>query len=245
MRIPRIFTPADLKPFHTVRLDGKAHRHLKDVLRMTAGNKVILFNGNGHDYQGVINTLSKKLALVEIIDGAKVNNESALAIHLLQPVCRSEKMHWCLQKATELGVSKITPFVSARVNINMNAQRLEKKMQHWQAVIAGASEQCGRATLPVIEAPLKFNEAVSATAAHRVKVIASPTNTPDAIKDTPSATKQCICAIGPEGGFTHDELTCAQTAGFLTIAIGPRILRLETAVISALTLCQFRWGDFG
>lgn len=211
---------------------------------MSAGDQVILFNGNGHDYQGVINTLAKKPALVEITHSVKVSNESALAIRLLQPVCRSEKMHWCLQKATELGVNKITPFVSARVNASINRQRLAKKMRHWQAVIASASEQCGRASLPIIEAPLLFNDAVSAAATDTVRLIASPVKTSGSIKDTPLAAKQCICAIGPEGGFTRDELSHAQAAGFLAIAMGPRTLRLETAVIAALTVCQLRWGDF-
>ena len=244
MRIPRIFTQADLNESDTITLDAKAQKHLKDVLRMSVDNEVILFNGDGHDYAGNIQELSKKTARVQIKSKTKVDNESPLSIHLLQPLARSEKMDWCLQKATELGVNKITPFISTRVNTNIGADRLEKKISHWQSVIQSACEQSGRAIVPVIEAPKKFNDVISNLKTDAVKLIASPIETNTSIENTKTNAKECICAIGPEGGFTDEEIKCAQASSFLPLHIGPRILRLETAVISAMTLCQLRWGDF-
>lgn len=244
MRIPRIFTSQTLATSTKVTLEAKAVKHIKDVLRMSIGNQVILFNGDGNDYHSTISELSKKNISVDIENKSFINNEPPLLIHLLQPLCRSEKMDWCLQKATELGVSEITPFISSRVNININSNRLEKKMDHWRSVIQSACEQSGRASIPTINKPIAFDTAVNNSPKEAIKLIASPVANDNSIASTDVSVNTCICAIGPEGGFDNNEITHAQNKGFTPMLMGPRILRLETAVISALTLCQSRWGDF-
>ncbi len=243
MRIPRIFTDSDLDTHQSIDLHAKAHKHLKDVLRMKAGDSVILFNGNGNDYQGTIQEISKKALRINIGEACNINNESKLELYLLQPLCSSEKMDLCIQKATELGVKTIIPFISSRVNINIASNRLQKKMLHWQSVIQSACEQSGRAKLPTIHAPTSFSNAVNKLVNIEIKIIASPV-ADEHQNFTIKQAASCVCAIGPEGGFTQQEINLAVQLGFKTAQIGPRILRLETAVISALTLCQFNWGDF-
>ena len=211
---------------------------------MSVGNQVILFNGDGNDYSCSISDVSKKSVSVIIENKNTVANESSVSIHLLQPLCRAEKMDWCLQKATELGVNEITPFISTRVNINVAANRLDKKMNHWRSVIESACEQSERATIPTINQPTAFNNAINNSPNDSIKLIASPTADENSLFSTDMTVTKCICAIGPEGGFNQDEILQAQHEGFTSIKMGPRILRLETAVISALTLCQSRWGDF-
>jgi 16S rRNA (uracil1498-N3)-methyltransferase len=244
LRIPRIYTQYELQVSTNINLEAKAVKHIKDVLRMSIGNEVILFNGDGNDYNASISELSKKSVSVTIASKQAISNESSLSIHLLQPLCRAEKMDWCLQKATELGVNEITPFISARVNINIAGNRLEKKMHHWCSIIESACEQSGRATIPNINPPLAFNVAINNFPNETIKLIASPTASEATLSLTNVSTSSCICAIGPEGGFSQDEILQAQHEDFTPIKMGPRILRLETAVISALTLCQSRWGDF-
>ncbi len=244
MRIPRIYTQHELQVSTNINLEAKAIKHVKDVLRMSAGNEVILFNGDGNDYSASISELSKKNVSVNIESKQFASNESALSIHLLQPLCRADKMDWCLQKATELGVTKITPFISSRVNINIAANRLEKKMDHWRSVVESACEQSGRAIVPTINQPTAFNAVINNSPDTLIKLIASPTADSTTLSPTPIPVTACICAIGPEGGFSQDEICQAQHEGFTSIKMGPRILRLETAVISAVTLCQSRWGDF-
>lgn len=242
MRIPRIYTLNDLDVQQTVSLEPKAHKHLKDVLRMNVGDSVTLFNGNGHDYLGKIKEISKKSLLVDVLEYQAAINESPLSLHLLQPLCSSEKMDLCLQKATELGVHEITPFISSRVNINISGNRLDKKMLHWQSVIQSACEQSGRASLVTIHKPIAFNNVINNFTQTDVKLIASP----DADKQLTSNithAASCVCAIGPEGGFTQEEVAHAEQLGFSALQMGPRVLRLETAVIAAITLCQFNWGD--
>ncbi len=244
MRIPRIYTSFALEQSDKVVLDPKAQKHIKDVLRMNVDDSIILFNGDGHDYSSVINEISKKEVHAKIISKNKITNESPLSIHLLQPLCRSEKMDWCLQKATELGVNKITPYVSSRVNISIPKDRINKKLAHWNSVIQSACEQSGRATIPVINTPLPLQEIITSISANDcIKIIASPTGTSNFNELTKQEDTCCVCAIGPEGGFENSEVDHAQSHGFFAVQLGPRILRLETAVTSAITLCQANWGD--
>ncbi len=244
MRIPRIYTQHELQVSNKASLETSAAKHIKDVLRMSTGNQVILFNGDGHDYSGSICELSKKSVCVLIEKRQSLSNESPLSIHLLQPLCRAEKLDWCIQKATELGINEITLFNSARVNVNITAARLDKKMAHWRSVIESACEQSGRATIPTINSPTPFNDAVNKTSLDAIKLIASPTAETTKLTPTNKVSTSCICAVGPEGGFNQDEILQAEHQGFHPIKMGPRVLRLETAVISALTLCQSHWGDF-
>lgn len=244
MRIPRIFTAQALEISTQITLEAKAIKHLKDVLRMNTGNQIILFNGDGNDYHCTICELSKKNHSVVIEKKYSINNESQLSIHLLQPLCRSEKMDWCLQKATELGVNEITPFISSRVNININSSRLEKKKDHWRSVIQSACEQSGRASIPTINEPIAFDTVINNSPQEALKLIASPIANENSFHSTDVSVNTCICAIGPEGGFDNNEITHARDEGFTPILMGPRTLRLETAVISAITLCQSHWGDF-
>lgn len=244
MRIPRIYTIAELQTSSEVSLDANACKHIKEVLRLKTGNLVTLFNGNGFDYQGEITSIVKKRISVAVNHRTEVENESGINIHLLQPVCRSDKLDWCLQKATELGVQQITPFVSQRVNVHIPQDRLAKKMLHWTAVITSACEQSGRARLPLLNLPQSFNQAVTTTATESVKLVAAPESTEKfSTAATVEEADRCVCLIGPEGGLTTEEMEQLSKADFKTISLGPRILRLETAVISTIVLVQLNWGD--
>ena len=241
MRVPRIHITHPLNEAQPVALADKGIKHIKDVLRLTVGNRVILFNGDGYDYQGEIVELHKRSAVIQLGARKKIQCESHLHLHLLQPLCRSEKMDWCLQKATELGVQTITPYISSRVNLNLPSSKVEKKLAHWQAVIHSACEQSGRAEIPTISAAQDFAKVVSSLPDGATKIIASPTADVQPLANEKNT--HCICAVGPEGGFTDEEIQLAEQSGFVSHRLGPRILRLETAVISILTLYQAHCGD--
>ncbi len=244
MRIPRIYTTAELHSSSEVALDASACKHAKEVLRLKTGNPIILFNGNGFDYHGEITSIAKKSIRVALNEQTVVENESGVDIHLLQPVCRSDKMDWCLQKATELGVQQITPFVSQRVNVHIPRDRLAKKMLHWNAVISSACEQSGRARLPRLNSPQSFNQVAETSVTASIKLVAAPeSNVRFSTAASVTATNSCVCLIGPEGGLTTEEMELLAGAGFQSISLGPRILRLETAVIATIALVQSNWGD--
>ena len=244
MRIPRIFTSAELSTDQTVHLDSNASVHVREVLRLKKDYYIILFNGDGFDYSGQITLLTKKQIEIRLNSREPVHNESSLAIHLLQPLCRSEKMDWSIQKATELGVTNITPIICTRSNVKFAQHKIEKKLFHWQAVIQSACEQSGRAKVPHINAPELFSNAINAIQDNQTLRVAAVPNAKQTITTLDGqASKTCICAIGPEGGFSDDELKLLESADFEMTSLGPRILRLETAVISLITLIQSSWGD--
>ena len=221
--------------------DGLA-KYVRDVLRLSAGHSIIVFNGDGNDYPGELIDVQKKSVRLRLQQPQPTDTESPLHLQLLQPLCAVDKFDLCLQKATELGVTQITPFISSRVNVTLPASRLEKKMAHWQGIIESACEQSGRAKLPQLEQPLIFQQALGNCPAENIKLIASPT-AKQAYSVTAAAATRISCLIGPEGGFSEDEVALAELNGFQSIRMGPRILRLETAVISLLSLVQAKHGD--
>jgi len=246
MRVPRIYTPHPLSESHKVGLDEKGIKHVREVLRLSVGHQVILFNGDGYNYLGEIVESQKRGVSVLIQDQVHVEFESSLQIHLLQPLCRSDKMDWCLQKATELGVSAITPFISSRVNFNLPPKKVEKKLTHWQSVIHSACEQCGRAIIPLVRAPVEYQTLIASLPKHSHKIIANPhqatthTHNPEIVSEH---QQEVICAVGPEGGFSPEEIQLSLQHSFQSQRLGPRILRLETAVVTLLTMTQARFGD--
>jgi 16S rRNA (uracil1498-N3)-methyltransferase len=243
MRVPRIHTINPLSETQTAALDDKGIKHIRDVLRLNVGHHVILFNGDGYDYHGEITELHKRNVLIQIKDKILVECESPLSLHLLQPLCRSDKMDWCLQKATELGVNSITPFISSRVNLNLSHNKIHKKINHWQSVIHSACEQCGRASIPEINAPMDYQTLVASLPEDACKIIANPYADENSDTEIPFNYDRVICAVGPEGGFSPEEIQFSQEHGFNSQRLGPRILRLETAVVSLLTITQAQCGD--
>ena len=204
---------------------------------------VTLFNGDGFDYEGEIIASKKNQIMVAVNSKARIENESSLNIQLLQPLSRGDKMDWCIQKATELGVSRITPVISERVNINIPQNRLDKKMIHWSAVITSACEQSGRAQLPQLDSPQTFQTAIETIADEATKIVAAPGSCQKISTYITEHTDCCVCLVGPEGGLVTKELELAENNGFTAISLGARILRLETAVIATIALVQAQWGD--
>lgn len=232
------------------------HHSLK-VLRLQPGQEVILFNGDGNDYHARITELPKRgPATVDIYDISANGTESNLQLHLAQALSRKETMNVAIQKAVELGVSTITPLITEFTDAKLEPTFLEKRCQQWQKVIISASEQCGRATLTelvpaqslttwceqtqqssaansdtTLNLYLDVTQGVSLRSLHQEQV-------------TEHAINQVNIVVGPEGGFSTTEVALLQESGFTAINLGPRVLRFETAAITALAVVQSIWGDY-
>jgi len=242
MRIPRIYTPQDLNEHSQVGLDDKAANHVGRVLRMQAGRELILFNGEGpYHFNAVIEHSDKKRVTVSIIDKVTSQNESPLAIHIGQALSKGDKMEFVIQKAVELGVSEITPLWTEHCDVKLNTERMEKKLSQWQGIIISACEQCGRDILPKLNPVIKFNDWVSKIEADEKWVLDPRGNAEQSI---PESLSSAVIAIGPEGGLSQDEIQLACDNGFTAKLIGPRVLRTETAALTAVTLLQSQRGDF-
>lgn len=170
-----------------------------------------------------------------------VSRESPLPVTLLQAVGKGERMDWALQKATELGVTRIVPILSERCNLQLDDSRWDKKLAHWQGVVIAACEQCGRNRLPELAAPLDFDAALAGERA-ALRLLFDPEAGQGFAELPPPASVALL--IGPEGGFSAAERGRAGDAGYTALRIGPRVLRMETAATAAIAVVQSRWGDW-
>lgn len=242
MRIPRIYTPQNLTENAILELDESAANHVGRVLRMTEGRELFLFNGEDPcHFKAVITEVSKKRVSVDILEKILTHSESPLSIHLGQALAKGDKMEFTIQKSVELGVKEITPLWTEHCDIKLNKERLDKKLKQWQGIIISACEQSGRDLLPILHPVQKFEDWIQNIEADE-KWVLDPRGNID--KSTPTEIANAVIAVGPEGGLSQIEIDMACQAGFKSKLIGPRILRTETAALTAISLLQFQWGDF-
>ncbi|MET0355860.1 MAG: 16S rRNA (uracil(1498)-N(3))-methyltransferase [Cellvibrio sp.] len=241
MRIPRVFTHQALVTNSELALAEHQSHYLSKVLRMQSGRELILFNGEGGEYNAEISAVHKKHVDVLVKDFSPDNRQSNLQLELAIGVSRGERMDWVLQKATELGVTKITPLITERTEVKLGGERADKKMEHWQQIIISACEQCQRNLLPELSEPINFSDWVSACNAE-LKFVLHHRDNQGLPKD--KATQSVALLIGPEGGLDEDEIAKAIDRKFSPLALGPRVLRTETAPVAGISLVQYLWGDF-
>lgn len=239
----RHFQSQTLTVGETITLDAATSHHLGTVLRARLGDSCVLFNGDGREVAGIIAGLQKNKVQVELLSDAHPSVESRLSVHLACGIGKGERMDWVVQKATELGVTEVTPLLTDYVNVRVDDARSEKKRQHWEAVAISACEQSGRVQIPTIHAPVKLSDWLVSSSSE-FRVMFHPTASKQ-ISDLPTELQKVSLIIGPEGGLSDAEVADAEKSGVMTVQCGPRILRMETAVVVVMTIGQIRWGDLG
>ncbi|WP_434679177.1 16S rRNA (uracil(1498)-N(3))-methyltransferase [Pseudomonas sp. R1-18] len=239
MRLSRFFIDAPLSLGEHELPEAQAH-YIGRVLRMTEGDALQVFDGSGTEFRGTLLEVGKKRVRVQLDDSFAGQPESPLRIHLGQGLSRGERMDWAIQKATELGVSEITPIVSERCEVRLKDERAEKRQAHWQQVAVSACEQCGRSVVPIIHSPVPLADWLKRTEAD-LKLVLHPVAEPLTSHDKPDTL---AFLVGPEGGLNDAEVEQAKDAGFHAARLGPRVLRTETAPVVALSVAQQLWGDF-
>ena len=241
MRVPRVYTAQPLAAGSNVALEANPSAHLARALRMGAGDPLTVFNGEGGEYAAIITSADRREVIVELGELRDRDCESPLAIELGIAASRGERMDWIVQKSTELGVAAITPLLTERVEVKLNAERSAKRQRHWQQVAISACEQCGRNRVPKISAITALADWLPGVRAERRFVLhhraMSDSDTSHQLPDS------VALLIGPEGGLTNTEIRLAEDAGFEPLQLGPRVLRTETAPLAALAIMQSRWGD--
>lgn len=241
MRVPRIYLDQVLTIDSSVLLNESASHYLSKVLRMSVGRELIVFNGRGGEYAAVITQVDKKS--VEIKTGMfnEDNRQSPLSIELAIGISRGERMDWVLQKATELGVTSITPLLTERTEVKVSGERQDKKVQHWQQILISACEQCQRNILPALNDIRTIESWLPQVDAEQKFVLHHRHE--QSLQSLAKPKKVCLL-IGPEGGLTEAEIGLAESHQFQSLRLGPRVLRTETAPLAAISLLQYCWGDF-
>lgn len=247
MRRPRIYSDSSLELGKTFELDDRSDHYLRHVLRIKSGQSITVFNGDGNDYHATVTEIKRKVIQVTLNDtetSIYPCKESPIDITLAIGISKGDRMDWVVQKATELGVNKIQPLLTHRVDKPFNESRLKKKTEHWQAVAISACEQCGRSVIPQLANAITTNDWLSESR-DTLKLVLDPNGktlkTLNSQLDSPP--KDIDLLVGPEGGLTQEEIEHALKENYFSLSLGPRILRTETAPLVAMTLIQERWGD--
>ena len=241
MRVPRLYLNAQLNAGLSMSLDESQSHYLNKVLRMEAGRELQVFNGDGKEYRATITKVDKRAVEIAVLSGAEINRESPLHTHLAIGISRGERMDWVLQKATELGVTKITPLFTERTEVRLQGERLEKKIQHWQQITLSACEQCQRNVPPQLLPAQDIssflpqdNSALKLVLHHRSE---------QTLRQLPPPSSVTLL-VGPEGGLSEREIESAvRQFDYTPLTLGPRVLRTETAPVAALVAVQMLWGD--
>lgn len=241
MRVSRLYVSAPLNAGGRIELDDDAAHYVRNVLRLKQDQTIVLFNGQSGEYLGRFSEVSRKTVRVEIEQFIDRDVESPLAVTLGLGISRGDRMDWAVQKAVELGVTQLTPLVTERCVIKFNDDKKQQRLQHWQHIVQHAAEQSGRTRLPEIneiaDLPVWINDR------RGLRVFLDP-YAEKALADLQPENQQVTLLSGPEGGFSDRERQIAKAAGFIPVRMGARILRTETAVLSALSAVQTLWGDF-
>jgi len=239
----RIHVPAALAVGTTLDLPEDAARHVAQVLRMRAGETLTLFDGEAGECAATIVEASRREVRVRIDGQVAVDRESPLDITLVQCVSKGERMDYTIQKAVELGVTRIVPLLSERSVVRLDAERWDRKLEHWRGVMVSACEQSGRTRLPALAPVTRLDAWLATPADDCLRLVLAPTGAVSLKALAPTARLALL--IGPEGGLSDAELAAARRAGCTAIGLGPRVLRTETAGVAALAALQVLWGDVG
>ena len=235
--MPRFFCSHPLQVGLSLDLPADTSRHIQ-VLRLQPGATITLFDGRGGEYTACILQMGRHTVAARIDSHLALERESAVYSHVVIGMPANERMDWLVEKATELGVARITPLMTAHGVLRLNAERALKRQLHWQGIAQGACAQSGRNTLPQIDVPQSWSEWLNTfhhdeTQAHwmlSLSAASSPLNTGPEVK-------RVVLLSGPEGGLSHDEEAQALERGFVAVSLGARVLRAETAPLAVLS----RW----
>lgn len=241
MRQVRIFQAGEYQPGQQIELSPQAAQHVALVLRMKVSEPLILFNGRQEkDYHASIVSADRKHVKVEIISVENTHRESPLKIELAQAISKGDRMDFAIQKAVELGVSSIQPLFSERCVVKLDEKRLTKKQQQWQAISVGACEQSGRCLVPEVKPAMQFSDYIKKIEGQGL--ILAP-GAEVSLSSVACSQQPLSLLIGPEGGFSETEIKQAASESIQALSLGPRILRTETAALTALAVLQANGGD--
>ena len=246
MTIPRLYLPRPLETGAVCAAAADQARYLKTVLRMREGDPLLIFNGTGWEYKAVIRRRTADGIELEIT-GRRALPAAEIHVTLCQAVPKAEKMDGIIRHATELGAERIVPFLAERSVPRWRPEQLPRKRERWQKIAVEASRQCGRPDIPEIGEIVTFERMLRDVPESGLRLIPWEEETKTGIREilrdpARSGMKEFVLVIGPEGGFSAGEIELARQAGFLSVSLGKRVLRVETASLAVLAIFQYEKG---
>lgn len=243
MSLPRFYVEVALALGARVPLPDAVSRHALGALRLKPGAEVVLFNGDGSEYFGVLD-VKGSAAWVECRGRETPERESPLAVWLAQGISAGDRMDYTIQKAVELGVAGIVPLAMRRSVVKLDGERAEKRRRHWQNIVISACEQSGRNRVPEVRPIIGLNEWLAEVKASDASMFLLDPEGASRLAELAKPSGRIWLLAGPEGGFDAEERELAKLSGCRALRLGPRILRTETAALAAISAIQVVWGDF-
>jgi 16S rRNA (uracil1498-N3)-methyltransferase len=242
MSTPRVYHPENLQVGRDVTLNRAASHHLARVLRVAAGDAVVLFDGRGGEYRGVVRSNERDAVRVRSEAYDAVERESALRVGLAQVISSGERMDFTVQKAVELGVAWIQPLTARRGKVRLKDERAERRTSHWQRIVVAACEQCGRNRVPSVRPIADLTQWLGTITGAGTRLILQP-GAEQRFAQIAPIDSEVIVLAGGESGFADEDVEAALLSGFAPVRLGPRTLRTETAGLAGLAAMQALWGD--
>jgi 16S rRNA (uracil1498-N3)-methyltransferase len=243
--MPRLYIPPERITATEIPLQNKEARYLLTVLRLTAGDEITIFDGAGQEYQAELREEEDQGVYLAIQEELHPNRESPVRITLGQGLLKGEKMKFVIQKATELGVEAIVPLITARSIPVVEEERESLRLERWERIAQEAAKQSGRTVVPGIGPIKELADFLVASAGAKVMFWESEPTPLRKIASQIDPKQGLTLLIGPEGGFSEEEVLAAQAQGFIVAGLGERVLRAETATVSVLSIMQHLFGDLG
>jgi 16S rRNA (uracil1498-N3)-methyltransferase len=245
----RFYIDSPPTPNSVVAIRQSEAHHIKNVLRLSPGDTIKLYDGTGFEYAAVIKEMSATEVKVKIRSKVRAIARSAVQIMVAQAFLKEKKMDELVRRLCELGVARWIPFFSQRAIARPDASRLAGRSRRWHRIAAEALKQCRRPDLPEISPALSFEAVLAFSKTCDLSIVFwenEATPLPGNLEsDEKHPDKRILLMLGPEGGFTQQEIESAKDSGFVVAGLGPRILRAETATIAAVSLVQYLFGDMG
>ena len=243
MRLSRVYLDNPLALNALISLPKEIAHYLGNVLRLRVDDELLVFNSKQGEFRARVIAVTKRAVDIELLEKKRGVHDSArqtsMCIHLILGLSRGDRMDFAVQKSTELGVNEITPIYTEYGEVRLKPERVEKKLQHWQKIAISACEQSGRVDVPVIHKPISLMELSLGESVNKWMLEPSGSDAlPLCIVEN-----NCVLLVGPEGGFSANEIHWAQGNDFQIVALGSRILRTETAPVAALAILQHKYGD--
>ena len=241
--LTRVYVPDAIPPHGIFDAPPDAAHHLAHVLRLTAGDVLVVFDGRGLEYPATIERMGKSAVTLRVAEPNEVDRESPLRVTLAQGISSGERMDYTVQKAVELGVSAIQPLATERSVVRLSGERAVKRVAHWQAIAVAACEQSGRNVVPQVSPVAAVTGWLANAPPDALRLTLSP-DAESTLHELERPGSPIVLLVGPEGGLSPRERADARAAGFVGVRLGPRVLRTETAALAAIAAMQALWGDF-
>lgn len=242
MRVPRLHVAEPIGQRRELWLSGDAANYIQRVLRLRAGDELTIFDGCGGEHAAHVEGIERGAVRVALGEARVVERESPFEIELWQAPCRGDRMDHVVEKATELGVTRVVPWLAERAVVRLEGERAEQRRAHWQAVARSACEQSGRNRVPAVETPQTLPDLITHCPPAALKLALRPGATAR-LNDLRVRPACAVVIVGPEGGMTREEEHMLEHARFLALTLGPRTLRADTAGPACIAVLQALWGD--